>query len=316
MESKFWKCLKIDFRYMVKSKFVMGFAIALISLVGILSWGQYIMANHSYKEYKQAVDVYDRNTDIRREQLMKGTHCDIDAFIVDSDNEKEAIKMTKYNMVETLRTISPKYAISRGFESSLIFWSMLFFVLGSIITSKDYKNKTLKYIALRGGKTNYILAKITSVIITTVATVVAYMLLFKIGNGIVNHVLYKKMGNVNIDLGTVKTTYNALVQFGVMTFLAMVFSMMGATFCTIFKGTVVGVVIATAYIYIVPTKLKYEPNSMVYNIVRKYFDFWSMPTFSAPVKNNVTYSFIFLAMILGASALIMMFVNKKRSAYN
>ena len=142
------------------------------------------------------------------------------------------------------------------------------------------------------------------------------MLLLKIGNGIVNHLLNKKISNLNIDLGTIKTTYSVFTHFGVMTFLALVFSLMGAGFCTIFKKSVVGIVIATAYLYVTPIKLKYQPKSMVYNIMKKYFDFLSIPTFKAPIKNNVTYSFIFLTMILLASAVIMVLVNKKRSAYN
>ena len=85
MRSKFWKCLKIDFKYMVKSKFLIGFAIALISIVGLLSWAQYFVVNSEYNKYKQAVEIYEKNTSIRREQMQNGTDYDIDEFLEESN---------------------------------------------------------------------------------------------------------------------------------------------------------------------------------------------------------------------------------------
>lgn len=212
-------------------------------------------------------------------------------------------------------SVGPSYSSSLLCESSIVLLPIIFGILGLVIGTIDHKNRTMKYKVARIGKNNYILSKISSLMIINIIALIVYFICGKI----FSIIAYSNLKNI-IDFTKVSSFSDTLntsifIQIVFVFFIAVIYSMIGILLGELLKSSLFGSIAIILYCIIVPLFSKFDLKNSIYYIAGKVYNFDGAISIANIKDTSTAISFCIVGIILALTIGIYIILVKRRSAF-
>lgn len=263
--------------------------------------------------YNKIVNYYEKNNKDIQSDLNS------DSYGISENNGVSTIKNPLayyYNKLGiAVFTASPLYSSSLLCEGSVLFLPIIFGILGLLIGTIDHKNRTMKYKVTRIGKNNYILSKISALMIVNITTLVLYFIFGKLFSIIAYSNLKNTIDFTNIPAFSDNLNTSILVQILFAFFIAAIYSIIGILLGELFRSSLFGSIAITLYCIIVPLFSKFDLKNSIYYIAKKVCNFEGAISISNLKDTSDMISFCMIGIILTIAISIYILLVKKRSAF-
>jgi len=158
------KYINQEITYGIKSKIYLIITLLLVTLYGIVLFMNYNSVTDTYNTYLRYVDYYEKNnldieTDLNGDYKIEKSGNNI--------NITNPILYTKESLSKYIYAASPKYTLSQLLESSILFFPLVFGILGLVIATNDYKYRTIKLRTIRISRFKFGMVKQLSIIFSS-----------------------------------------------------------------------------------------------------------------------------------------------------
>lgn len=308
------KCIKQEMLYGYISKLFIILSVLLGILFTVTLYTNYNAANRMYRKYLYYVEYYHQNN-IDMEEALSSDYT-VEKAKDGSMTIDNPLAYSKALTGKYIYATSPKYALSQMMESSLLFFPLIFGLLGMMMVHADYKYNIYKVKTVRINKVKLNIAKQLSVFISSIFVITGALII----GFIASFVLYSRLsGEIpfgEFEYSTYKnsTIFLCKLLYGLL--VAIVFSEIGYTLGFLFKNVVAGFIAITIYTYILPIFGKYNLKNVWYFCGKKCFDYYGSVRIIEPSKINWGTCAIIITCIVSSCMLLNFFLAKKRSSYN
>lgn len=306
------KYFEQEFKYGIYSKIYYMIALFLIVLFGITLFLNYSSVNDTYNEYLKTMDYYQKNgLDIKAD--LAGKYA-----VEESGNSGTITNPILYYKVTVGRYIyaaSPKYTISQLLESSILYFPVVFGILGLLLATNDFKYKTIKLKTVRMEKTTFGMAKqlslaYSSFMILVIGLMISYLL---------DWLMYAKLsGSIPISEFHFKPITGGpsiFIQFIFGYIVALIFAEIGYTMGVLFKNVYVGMIGIIAYMFLLPNLGSFDLKNAIYYFAHKAFNFYGVVSVEAPKDTSFTVALLIIVAVVILAFFINLSVIKKRSSF-
>lgn len=212
---------------------------------------------------------------------------------------------------------SSEYRLSQLLESSILFFPIVFGLLGLVISTNDYKYRTIKLRTVRIDKNRLGMAKQISIAISSFIIIVISLLFAYIVGEIVYQYLAGKIPikDFQLETDTLGDSSSIFFKFLFAYIIALFFAEIGYTLGILFKNMYVGMIIIFVYTFIIPNLGVYDLKNSIFYFANQIFDFYGVV--SAEVSENTGFisSFIIILLAFILSFVVNNIVFKKRSSF-
>lgn len=276
-----------------------------------------------YLNYRAVIDTY--NNYVRTVNYYKDNDLDIKKDLSDDYTIEKfsgggtitnPILYYKDTLTRYIYSASPKYSVSQFLECSVIFFPLVFGILGLVIATYDYKYKTVKLKTVRISRCAFGVIKQLSIILCSLFVLVIALLI----SFIVGLIIYSNLSSSVPIMDFAKTVFSSsssiITKFIFGYIIALIYSEIGYTLGVIFKNTIAGMVAIIIYIYIMPNLGSFDLKNSIYFIASKVFNFYGTITISEPYKTSFVNAVSVMAVISAISIIINMIITAKRSSFD
>ncbi len=212
--------------------------------------------------------------------------------------------------------VSPDYSVTLLLESSILIFPIIFGILGSILATNDYQDKTIRLRAVRMGRVQWIVVKqivlvMSILLITAVAMLVAY---------ITGLILYRNLSS-RIPPEQFLLTERVVpgdLAFQALTALliAVVFAQAAYAIAYLFKNRLIGAASIALYMTLLPVLGRFDLKNLIFNIAQRTFSFYGIITIDSVRQVQPAICLVILIAIPLAGFVLVSKVAARRSAYD
>lgn len=307
---------EIKYQFYSKILIVITAFITLIMVFNIYS-NMNNMKN-SYAQYQRSKDFYiqsgqDVKAALSSEAKVKETENPNGTTVVQVDN---VLKYDYDNVSRMISVNNPKYLIWQILEfSTFLIFPFIFGIYGVLIANYDLKFKTIKVKAVREEWYKVTLAKILSMILGILITlIISYSICIFAGS-----LMYKNaikdipISEFNMTIfSNPKNIFSAATLSG---FLALLFALIGFTLTTIFKSSVIPIIIIVVYNMFIPSLGKYDLKNIISVIGHKYYSFQGTFKLLKPIEVSIGVSVFYIIFITFGFVAASLILAKKQSKF-
>ncbi|REJ25519.1 MAG: hypothetical protein C6P37_14915 [Caldibacillus debilis] len=308
------KILEQELRYGINSKIYFILVMFLCGLFGVVLFLNYSSVTELYQEYEGLINYYEKNNLNIEEELNN-------EYIVETSENGGTIinPIVYYNdaLSKYIYAASSEYRLSQLLESSILYFPIVFGLLGLVISTNDYKYRTIKLRTVRINKNRLGLAKQISIAISSFIIIVVSLLFAYIVGEIMYQYLAGKIPikDFPIETDTFGDRSSIFLKFFFAYIIALFFAEIGYTFGILFKNMYVGIIIIFVYTFIIPNLGVYDLKNTIFYFANQIFDFYGV--ISADVSENTGFisSFFIILLTFILSFVVNNIVFKKRSSF-
>lgn len=308
-------CIMDELKMAWHSKIVLGAGLAVIGVTILIFFMQYSFFNNAYSTYLHVVEFYQESglktiPDMEQEiVLQKNLNSATSGMTDDAINYDYAV------LQQALFSSRPEYSLELAGEGAGMFFCAIFSVLGIVITTVDYKNKSIKHRVARIGKNKYILGKLLSLIILDVFLVAGYFFLAKV----MGIILWNRVSNsceIAYALNWITYDKSMLLFIFLDTFiLAVVYSFLGALLGTAFKNAFPGTVIMLGVPMLPKFFGKFDLGNAFLFIEKRIYNFYGAVSCGKSSLTSLECAVLVVAIYGILAAGLSWMLVRKRSSY-
>lgn len=311
-------CIRQELKYVWKSKFLLLFLVLTVITSIFVIWNNCRNVSETNSSYVRLINYYKNNNLDIDEDLSKSADVIETGEFDENGDEYVQIKNPLKHYYSTLQrqiyVVSNKYVVDQFLEYGIMVFSIIFGIMGTLFSTYDIKNKTIKYKVSRCGKTKLFLTKQIVMLGTVAYCVVLSTLLNYIWAPLIRNSMLS--GIEKIDAGTFDdNTTNILVKilFGII--IACVFAEAGYFFGRLFGGNIIPVVALMLYVLLLSPMGKADLKNCIYVLAMKIY------SFLGSYAVNDTVRMAGWQALLGLSVYGVLFffgsfiIDKRKSAY-
>lgn len=306
------KYIKQELRYGIYSKNYYIVLILLVLLFGLTIFLNYNSVIDTYKSYKKTVNYYEKQgLDIQKD--LAGEY-----KVEKNENSvtvSNPILYHKDSVSKYAYAASPKYTFSQLLESSILYFPLVFGILGLLVGTSDFKYKAIKVKTVRmDKKTLGIVKQLSIALISFIIMLTALMISYILG-WIMYNKLCARVPIAQFDIGTVTTSSSIIIKFIFGYIIALVFAEIGYTLGIIFKNVIVGMIAIIAYMFFLPNLGRFDLKNCIFYFAKKVFDFYGVISVQSPKETTSIEAgliMLFVTIILVSTNII---VLVKRSSF-
>jgi hypothetical protein len=307
------KFFEQEIRYGVNSKLYYSMTVFLIVLFGVTLFLNYSSVMDTYNDYQSTIDYYEKN-DLDIEADLKS------GYEIEENQKggmiKNPIAYHKENVGRYLYAASPNYTLSQLFESSILYFPVVFGILGLLIATNDYKYKTIKLKTVRMNKFTFGLNKQLSIAVSSFFILLFGLIAAFIAGWVMYSILSNKIPTDEFQFAGSLTEASIIMKFLFAYILAVIFAELGYTLGILFKNVYAGMIAIIVYIFILPNLGLFDLKNAIYYFANHVFEFYGVVSIEAPIQstNGIIAGLTILSVLL-----IALFTNilviKKRSSF-
>ncbi|MEB2282494.1 hypothetical protein LAV73_21345 [Lysinibacillus xylanilyticus] len=303
---------KQELIYGVNSKIYYMMTLFLILLFGITLFLNYKSVVSTYDEYLRTLNYYEKNNldieaDLAGEYQTKKTE--------DGEMISNPILYHKDTVSRYIYAASPKYNLSQLLESSILYFPVVFGILGLLIAINDFKYKTIKLKTVRMNKETFIIAKQLAIAFSSFLILVVGLVISCLIGWIMYNQLPDNLPIVEFSFEPAILSSSMIIKFIFGYIIALLFTELGYTFGTIFKNVYVGMIAIIVYMFILPNLGSFDLKNSIYYFAHKIFDFYGVIAIETPKETTFVFAALVILFVFIISFIANIFVLKKRSSF-
>jgi len=305
--------IKNELMYLLYSKIYIILLLLLCGIFFAILFMNYNSVFDSYDSYVRTKQYYqENNLDI--EEDLSGTYTY--EKVGDTVNVSNPILYYKECVGRFLYAASPEYTTSQMLESSILFFPLLFGILGLVVSNNDYKYKTIKLKSVMVSKRDFGIFKQLSIIISSFSILAAALLIAKIAGYLEYSIVCTKLPVSDFYLGGMlpRSTVFTKVMFGYG--IALLYAEIGYTLGIVFKNTLVGAAAIAAYTLAVPNLGKFDLKNSLYYFAHNVFDFYGVISLEASKETSLFAAISVVVILFILFITVNMAVITRRSSYD
>ncbi|AYF99859.1 hypothetical protein D7I46_01425 [Lactococcus allomyrinae] len=285
------KTLQQELFYSIKSKMVLGIALATIILVLIGAF-QGVM---TFNGAKSLVDM-DKKNDIHfQENIKKGY-----SSRLDSQGGLEVDNLSAYDFAQ-LNTSAQQVSASSLPEFlfktyGLTFFSILAFIIGVLISSYDYKFETYQRRLSRSSWKEIITGKIAVIIVLILGVyILAFAFSVTIGR-ILPFITHVHVSNFNFS-----RFWASLLMTGISFMLGLALALVGFAVNMVVRRVVAVIVTFIVYVAVIPSLGKFDWKNIILNLYSHFgtrLNVEQLPFTTLPISLVISLFLLYVGVIL------------------
>lgn len=308
------KYIEQELRYGLNSKIYVITLIFLSILFGIILFLNFSSVTDLHTEYKSALNYYENNNLDIEEDLAN------DYSVETTENGgliTNPVAYYKDTISRYIYAASPDYRLTQLLESSVLYFPIVFGILGLFVATNDFRFKTIKVRTVRLSKVKLGLVKqislaISSLIILILALLVAYLAGELMYQYLIGQIPVKDFA---ISSEAITSSSSIFSKFILAYVIALIFVEIGYTLGILFKNMYVGLILIIVYTFILPNLGVYDLKNSIFYFASKIFDFYGVVNIEVTEHTGFGSSLITILLTLVLAIFINNFVMKKRSSY-
>ncbi|WP_411955623.1 hypothetical protein ACKXGF_14370 (plasmid) [Alkalibacillus sp. S2W] len=310
------KLFKQEMKYGFSSKLFYTITIFLVFFFTLVLYLNYSAVNDAYDQFLNTKEYYEQN-DLDIEKDLEG-ESEVIEETKDGGVINNPILHHKEQVSKFIYTASPEYSLSQLLESSLLYFPIVFGILGLLLATTDFRYKTIKIKTVRNNKVHLDIAKqislaVSGLFIMLIALITSYLLslffYYKISNTI-------PITEFEMNLQPINSSSPLLLKFAFAYGISLIFMIIGYTLGIVFKNIYVGMISIIVYMFVLPNLGVFDLKNSLYFIGNKIFDFKGVIAVENANDNTtvLTSMSVFLSVLIISFA-INILIMKKRSSF-
>lgn len=315
------KMLKNEVLYLLYSKIIFIFFVALMGVLLLNAYGTVHALKSAAKHFESTKQYYIKQGEdieqVLKQDLNVKQEQDIGGGIVTYvDNP------LRYDFEEVSRILSqlrPKnLSISILEMLTFLFGPFIFGLLGILLSTYDFRYKTVKVKSLKQSWRRNILIKQ----IVNVASVAVFVVGLFLVSRVLSEAIFAYAKSTVSNVNQYPLPEDAVLQSSVFTkllvsiFIGVLFSIIGFSFGLVFKSATPPMVILAVYHFFVPSLGKYDLKNLVSVTGHRFFEFNSdLFCLFQPVKVNSIIAIGILLLIVASLGFTNLVIARKQSKY-
>ena len=303
-------CIKHDIKYVFFSHTYIIFSGILCLLFGIILFMNYTAATDIYEGYNNSKAYYEKNNIDMNES---------DSYDIIQNNDSSVtvsnpIAYYKEKVVQYIYAASPNYTISQMLETSILFFPLLFGVLGLVYATFDFNYKTIKVRTVRNSKKDLVISKHIVIILNSIF-ILSISLIFAKLMGYLIFELLKNSIPVESFNYSLQQSNNIFIKyiFGIVT--AICFAEIGYLLGIIFKNNLIGTIIIAVYSLFLNSIGKYDLNNVLKELAKKIFDFYGVINIGSTFAISTGECILVIGIIILFCLITSIVIVQKRSSF-
>ncbi len=306
--------MKSEFRYDIRSKFLIIITLLLSSIMCAMVYIQYVQVDSTMSVFRASILNAEENGSSAEEQLAR------DFEIPQMDNDfmgfhasNNPLAESKYFVEQDLKNMSMGNAMTGFCGMGHFYLPIIFSMIGLLSMRRDVKYKLLKIKVCKYGKNKYVVSKLLYLTLITGLVLLISVTFAMIANRIAYYYALKEI-NEYIIIDPVSFSLSRIVaQFCFTWFWSLIYLYLGVFFSQLTHNTTIGAAALIALIYMVPLSFKYDPRNIIFCYVDKFFDFYGESYINYIDVSSISILIVVAIMVI--SIIMALIINQLRSAY-
>lgn len=310
------KCIKVEMDWFLKSKLFFKIFIAMIAIAVFALWTNYSYIKAMYDSYNRTYANYVKyGEDV--EKALNSDYKIEGASIYESGNAVIENPLAYENaMLSQLRyVVSDAYVIDQYLEYGIMFFTIIFGILGAIFATYDVKDKTLKFKTVRYNKMTLLGAKLVTMIIGIAVLVTVMALLNPLISRITGRIMLKDIDITGFALPEFTKQSGLLVKLLFTIAIGILYAFAGYMMGVLTRSNAVGIIAIFSYSVLIPIIFKFGLKNLYFSLAKKIFDFIGSYKINDVMRLGTMQSISGLAVYLIVILAIAAIVSKKRSSF-
>lgn len=310
------KCIKAEIDWFLKSKLFFKIFITLIAVAVLAAWVNYGYLKDVYGTYEHVYDFYIKNNKDIEEALKTDYYAEGAGLYEAGNSSVENPLAYYYAMLSQLRyVVSDAYVIDQYLEYGIMFFTIIFGILGAIFATYDVKDKTLKFKTVRYNKMTLLGAKLVTMIIGIAVLVTVTALLNPLISRITGRIMLKDIDITGFVLPEFTKQSGLLVKLLFTIAIGILYAFAGYMMGVLTRSNAVGIIAIFSYSVLIPIIFKFGLKNLYFSLAKKIFDFIGSYKINDVMRLGTMQSISGLAVYLTVILAVAAIVSKKRSSF-